>query len=507
MAISWGYSPKIEKYIPLADFPADKYLIIARKVIENLGWKLSHISKTGIIAYTPISFQSYTEEISIRIHGNFAVVKSECVGIQMLFNDYGKNDLNLEKFFNEFEYVQFHLQDIWEDSLTAFHALIATQDDTYFEKAPLTAKDKIKNILYLFLPQKGYLVTPILIILNIIYYGITLLFITLIFRLRSEDAIITAVITNGYLNLGANSRELVLEGQLWHLFTHQFIHLNISHVFFNLYALVYIGLMVENKLGSVKFLFTYLLSGICGGLVSIIFHKFGFMAGASGAIMGIFGAFMALIVSKAFEKNASRALLISTVVVTAIMLLNGISGNVDNSAHIGGLVSGFIICYLLFNEKLGSWKITSGLQYGLSSMIVVVFAAVVLTLTPNYQNRKFYKLQFTFDQNISDFNKVYSIPRDLSKAEKVKMIEQYGIQVWRKNKQIVAEMKKLRLEKKENYRRDFDGKITNLAIKISELLYREYLEETSRYRDEIEQLTDEVNVIRGEASTSEFNRD
>ena len=507
MAISWGYSPKIEKYIPLAEFPADKYLIIARQVIENLGWKLSHISKTGIIAYTPISFQSYTEEISIRIHGNFAVVKSECVGIQMLFNDYGKNDLNLEKFFNEFEYVQFHLQDIWEESLSAFHTLIATQDDAYFEKAPLTAKDKIKNILYLFLPQKGYLVTPILVILNIIYYGVTLLFITLVFKLRSEDAIITEVITNGYLNLGANSRELVLEGQIWRLITHQFIHLNLSHVFFNLYALIYIGLMVENKLGSAKFLFTYLLSGICGGLVSIIFHKFGFMAGASGAIMGIFGAFMALIVSNAFEKNASRALLISTVVVTAIMLLNGISGNVDNSAHIGGLVSGFVICYLLFNEKLGSWKITSGLQYGLTSMIVVVFAAAVLTLTPNYQNRKFYKLQFTFDQNITDFNKVYSIPRDLSKAEKVKMIEQYGIQVWRKNKQIVAEMKKLKLEKKESYRRDFDGKITNLAIKISELLYREYLEETSRYRDEIEQLTDEVNIVRGEASTSEFNRD
>ncbi len=507
MAISWGYSPKIEKYIPLADFPADKYLIIARKVIENLGWKLSHISKTGIIAYTPISFQSYTEEISIRIHGNFAVVKSECVGIQMLFNDYGKNDLNLEKFFHEFEYVQFHLQDVWDESLAAFHTLIATQDDTYFEKAPLTAKNKIKNILYLFLPQKGYLVTPILVILNIIYYAITLIFITIVFKLRSEDAVVSEVITNAYLNLGANSRELVLEGQLWRLVTHQFIHLSTWHVFFNLYALIYIGLMVEHKLGSVKFLVTYLLSGICGGLVSIIFHKFGFMAGASGAIMGIFGAFMALSVSKAFEKNASRALLISTIVVTVLMLLNGIGGNVDNSAHIGGLVSGFVICYLLFNEKLGSYKITSGLQYGLSSMIVVIFAAAVLILTPNYQNRKFYKLQFAFDQNISDFNKVYSIPKDLSKAEKVKMIEQYGIQVWRKNKQIVAEMKKLKLEKKENYRRDFDGKIANLAIKISELLHREYQEETSKYRDEIEQLTDEVNIIRGEASTSEFNRD
>jgi rhomboid protease GluP len=155
MSISWGYSPKIEKYIPLADFPADKYLIIARQAIENLGWSLSHVSESGLIAYTPISFQSYSEEVSIRIHGNFAVVKSECVGIQMWFNDYGKNDLNLEKFFHEFEYVQYHLQNIWDESLATFHALIATQDDTYFDKAPLTAKNKIKNILYLFFSSKG----------------------------------------------------------------------------------------------------------------------------------------------------------------------------------------------------------------------------------------------------------------------------------------------------------------------------------------------------------------
>lgn len=61
MSISWGYSPKVEKYIPLGDFPMDRYLIIARQAIENLGWNLSHISERGIIAYTPISFQSYSE--------------------------------------------------------------------------------------------------------------------------------------------------------------------------------------------------------------------------------------------------------------------------------------------------------------------------------------------------------------------------------------------------------------------------------------------------------------
>ena len=143
MSVSWGYSPKVEKFIPLGDFPADKYLIVAQQAIENLGWKLSHLSENGLIAYTPLSFQSYSEEISIRIYDNFAVVKSECVGIQMLFNDYGKNELNFEKFFHEFEYVQFHLKEVWADRLIKFHSAIAAQDDAYFEKAPLAIKNKL----------------------------------------------------------------------------------------------------------------------------------------------------------------------------------------------------------------------------------------------------------------------------------------------------------------------------------------------------------------------------
>ena len=86
MSMSWGYSPKIEKYIPLGDFQIDRYLLVAKQAAENLGWKVSHISEKGLIAYTPISLQSYSEEVAIRFANNFAIVKSECIGIQMLLD-------------------------------------------------------------------------------------------------------------------------------------------------------------------------------------------------------------------------------------------------------------------------------------------------------------------------------------------------------------------------------------------------------------------------------------
>ncbi len=503
MTISWGYSPKIEKFIPLGDFPIDRYLIIARQAIENLGWNLSHISERGIIAYSTISLQSYSEEISIRIENNFAIVKSECVGIQMWFNDYGKNALNLEKFFHEFEYVEFHLKDVWEESLAKFHDFVATQDKDYFEKAPLTAKNKIKNVFYLFFPQKNYLVTPILILTNIAYYVIYTLFMMLLFRLLLGNRSFSSMNYMGYY-VGANNRELVLGGQYWRLISHQFVHGSIFHLFFNMYALAYIGLMVEHKMGTKNYVITYIISGICGGLLSIIYHETGFMAGASGAIMGLFGAFLALLISKAFEKNATKALLISTLFVVAIMLLNGLKQRVDNAAHIGGLVSGFIFCYLLHNEKLWKWNLPAKIRYALVAVLTLAFAVIVSNNTSRFQIKEFIALEKKYRDNAFYYNAIYRVPYGLSKVERLKWIKDNGIDVWKKNDLLVKQMLELKLTKKQRFKAEFHAKIVDLNSKISALLYKECAEDTKAYRREIRSLTNEINNVRIEAGRNEL---
>lgn len=497
MGIAWGYSPKIEKYIPLGDFPADRYLIIAAQAIENLGWKLSHVSEAGVIAYTPISFQSYSEEISIRIQNNFAIVKSECVGIQMWFNDYGKNASNFEKFFHEFEYVEFHLKDVWEESLAKFHEFAATQDVNYFEKAPLTAKDKIKNILYLFFPQRNYTVTPILVLLNIFLFFVKAVFTVIYIRYLFTHKSAIGDIQNIGVYVGANSRELVLSGQYWRLLTYQFVHASFFHLFFNMYALVYIGLMVEHKLGVKKFLSIYLLSGICGGILSLLYHDVGFMVGASGSIMGLFGAFMALLISKAFEKNAARALLISTILVTLIMLINGLSGKADNAAHVGGLVSGFIIAFLLFNEKPLTIRVPLPIRYVVSLILVVVFAGLTIFLTPNYQTAAFNKLERVYQRNAFKFDFVYRIHNGQSKELKLKLLQENGIEVWAKNDSLVKKMDKLILNKEQRLKVDFHKKMVARAKPLVALFYKQVAEDNPfKYRQEIMSLSYDINNVR-----------
>lgn len=481
MSISWGYSPKIEKYIPLADFPADKYLIIAQQAIENLGWNLSHISESGLIAYTSISFQSYSEEISIRIQGNFAIVKSECVGIQMFFNDYGKNNLNFEKFFHEFEYVEFHLKDVWEESLLKFHSLIKSQDDSYFEKAPLATKNKIKNVLYLFFPQKGYTVTPILVILNVLYFISIIVISVLYFRYiimsnggNFEKISFAEQAKSFSLNLGVNHRNTVLNGGYWRLITHQFIHGSISHIFFNMYALIYLGLMIENKLGWQKFLFIYLLSGICGGLISIIFHQETVMMGASGAIMGLYGAFIALLVNKTFERKAAQALLISTLIVSALVLINGSFGKrVDNAAHIGGFISGFVICYLLTVRLNSESPFRNWQRYAVASILFLMFFTGVIHFSPKYQTEEFRRLSQNFNSNLEFLNAITRLKIDLPKDAKLKSIKEDGISPTEKNLKIIKQMAELKLKTEDAKERDRKIKLGKISYRAVMLMYRD----------------------------------
>lgn len=499
MNISWGYSPKTERYIPLGDFPVDRYLVIARQAIENLGWKLSHISKNGLIAYTPISFQSYSEEISIRIDSNFAIAKSECVGIQMWFNDYGKNSANIDRFFHEFEYVEFHLKDKWDESLAKFHEFVATQDENYFEKAPLTIKNKIKNVFYLAFPRKGYLVTPILLLLNIAYYLFIKVF-AIGYAIYFTHYNVPDIFIDFGKYIGASSKDLILGGDFWRLISYQFVHWNILHLFFNMYALVYVGLMVEHKLGSKKYLTIYLLSGICGGLLSIVIHDKGYIAGASGSIFGLFGAFMALLLANTFEKNATKAMLISTVLVCAIMLLNGIGGRTDNTAHVGGLISGFLICWILIHERLANRGVKLIWRYAIVYLITLAVGISTYLLIPAYQSNKFYALEKEFKDNTAAYSKLSSLKNDMTTLTKLKLVRINGIEVWQRNMVIAYKMDELELDHKENIIRNDYKQITQKTLRYTELLYDECKDHDADRKKIIDSLMIEINSLKSVAN-------
>ncbi len=147
------------------------------------------------------------------------------------------------------------------------------------------------------------------------------------------------------LDFGANHAPYVSAGEYWRLLTSIFLHAGLMHLLFNSIGLLMFGRIVERLYGHVGFAVIYLLAGVGGGVASFVLNPITVGAGASGAIFGIVGAFAAFFFSKRHALGETARQTLSGVgVLLAINLAFGFMlPQIDNWAHLGGLVVGFAI--------------------------------------------------------------------------------------------------------------------------------------------------------------------
>jgi len=139
---------------------------------------------------------------------------------------------------------------------------------------------------------------------------------------------------------GANLSEAVKAGEVYRLITCAFLHAGILHLAFNMYSLFIIGNQVETYLGKFKFTLVYLISALSGSLMSCLFTD-GLSVGASGAIFGLLGSL--LYFGYHYRLYLGDVLRRQIIPLIAINLLLGfILNGVDNAAHIGGLIGGYL---------------------------------------------------------------------------------------------------------------------------------------------------------------------
>ena len=163
--------------------------------------------------------------------------------------------------------------------------------------------------------------------------------------------------TEQLVHYGATNAYLVLaDGQWWRLLTATFVHVGLLHIATNMWCLWNLGLLGEPLLGPAGLIAVYLITGIAGNLLSLlfnVFHRDGISvgAGASGAVFGIAGILIVLLSNKklpipAFELSRLRRSVIQFAVLNLII---GIGANftsivrIDNRAHIGGFLSGLAL--------------------------------------------------------------------------------------------------------------------------------------------------------------------
>ena len=141
-----------------------------------------------------------------------------------------------------------------------------------------------------------------------------------------------------------------LSGEYWRLFTYMFLHVNLLHALVNLMALYFFGSMVAKIYNEGNFLLIYFVSGLIGGLCQVIFYPGLPCVGASGAIMGVFGAAIAGIfrLRKLLPPFlAKRQLRWMGIILLVQVIMDQIIPHIGVSAHLGGLLAGMALGLLL----------------------------------------------------------------------------------------------------------------------------------------------------------------
>jgi rhomboid protease GluP len=181
----------------------------------------------------------------------------------------------------------------------------------------------------------------------------------------------TSVLT--LIEFGAKYNPGIMDGEWWRIVTSMFLHIGLLHLFMNMLALFYLGTAVERIYGTIRFTGIYFLAGIFGGIASFMLNPH-VAAGASGAIFGLFGALLYFGVRN--RKLFFRTMGWNLLFVIGLNIAFGVMvPQVDNGAHMGGLVGGFIASIIFSLPKKKSLKTQS-----FAAGVYVVILAIMVSL-------------------------------------------------------------------------------------------------------------------------------
>jgi rhomboid protease GluP len=336
--------PRYEKTIHVNNLVPENILAICYSCFQQLNWNIRYATEDRLVAFTTSSSFSKSMEVMATVTPEGLVVSSEMIHDEMMDLS-KKNQKNVEKFLAVYEQTDSSLlPETIEANKNAIQQLIV--------ETTLAAEQEVKDLNELNesmnLGTGNVFVTYAIIAINVVVF---------ILMAIQGAGIIDA---NGLVHIrwGSNFGPLTMSGDWWRLFTAMFLHFGIIHLLLNMYALISIAAYLEPMLGKARYITAYLCTGILASLVSLWWHSTpANSAGASGAVFGMYGVFLALLTTNLIPKKVRRPLLQSIVIFVIFNLAYGLKGGIDNAAHVGGLLSGmgigFLFAFNLKKEKQG----------------------------------------------------------------------------------------------------------------------------------------------------------
>lgn len=323
--------PKKEQTITVSGYDKETILAICYTAFQQLEWDILHAGDNMLLANTIKSWDGHNYQVIASLTDNQLTVSSEMPEGESA-DAAGENQKNITAFIDVFESVKTLLSSsTLSENINRINALRQTTLQVVSEEEQAEEVETATN-----LAGSNLYATYAIIVINIV-----------VFALMVFDGA-GLVSPNGLIHIkwGSNYAPLTLSGDWWRLISCVFIHFGIIHLAMNMYTLYMAGAYLEPMLGKTKYVAAYLSTGVIASIVSLWWHSTPVnSAGASGAVFGLYGLFLALLTTNLIPKKVRKSLLQSIGIFVVYNLVYGLRGGIDNAAHVGGLVSGFVIGY------------------------------------------------------------------------------------------------------------------------------------------------------------------
>lgn len=475
MAFSW--KTEYDKTVSAEGLSNWEIFSIAEKACKKLEWEYLVVDEKKFTASTPPNWTLSEEVISIEIKDDKVVFTSQSESIDLY--EAGRNKKNIEDtFYPLFSSIRSNIE---TEELRTAAAYLKKESIAQIKSGNRVDSEKVS------FGFKGHEVTFFLLLLNAIWFGVM--------YIKGVDMKYPS--PEDITKWGGNTKELVVSGEWWRLLSNLFVHIGIWSLLVNLFGLYFIGIMVESILGRIKFLIAYLCCGILGSLASLYFAGEGVTAGASGAIAGMYGVFIAFATTNYINKKFNWIWAAGLLLFAAFNIFTKAPLQIDHDANVFGLLAGIVIGYLFFYFHFKRNLARAG------GTRITVEIMIIVALLINFYIRSIKNDSPAFEKAIMKLNqielKAMTQMQRLQMAENnqqaSKMIKDSTLPQWKHFQIELDKTDKYTLDEKFKAKRKLLHDYAELRYRQTMLIYLSLKNETSKYDAEIDSVSDKIDAI------------